>query len=103
MAETPKWRVQFRGGPRNDEIEEFDSPHDVPAEIAMDYVDANLQGSRPLRRIGHYRLAHNRVHMLWHVDHAKGAGTPIDIDAPEKDFESHVRPIEERPAARGRR
>lgn len=103
MAETPKWRVEFRGGPRNSEIETYDSPHDVPAEIELDYVDANLQGSKPLRRIGHYRLAHNRVHMLWHVDHAKGAGTAIDIEAPEEGFESHVRPTEDRPAARGRR
>ena len=102
-VETPKWRVEFRGGPRNSEIETYDSPHDVPAEIELDYVDANLQGSKPLRRIGHYRLHANRVHMLWHVDHAKGAGTPIDIEAPEEGFESHVRPTEDRAAGRTRR
>ena len=104
MAVEPQpWRVEFRGGPRNSEIETYPSPHDVPAEIELEYVDANLQGSKPLHRIGHYRLAHNRVHMQWHVDHAKGAGTPIDIETPEDGFESHVRPTEERPAARGRR
>jgi hypothetical protein len=102
-AETPKWRVEFRGGPLNSEVREFDSSHDVPAEIELEYVDANLQGRSPLQRIGHYRLSVNRVHMLWHVDHAKGAGTPIDIDAPETGFESHVRPTEDRAAGRGRR
>lgn len=102
MAETAaKWRIEFRGGPRNSEIAEYDSAHDVPAEIEMEYVDANLQGSRPLQRVGHYRLHANRVHMLWHVDHARGAGKPLDIETPEDGFEAHVRPDDSRnPRAR---
>lgn len=104
MATTGKpWRVEFRGGPRNSEVEEWPSSHDVPAEIEMTYVDANLQGSAPLERIGHYRLELNRVYMLWHVDHARGAGKRLDIDTPEDGFQAHERPREDRQAGRARR
>jgi len=97
------YRVEFRGGPRNAEIEEFASTADVPNEIPMSYVDANLQGRAPLERIGHYRRDGARPYLLWHVDHAKGAGTPIDVDTPETDFEAHTRPRETRQAGRAGR
>lgn len=97
------YRVEFRGGPRNAEIEEFASTADVPNEIEMDYVDANLQGSRPLQRVGHYRRDGAAPYLLWHVDHARGAGKPLDIDTPEDGFEAHQRPREDRQAARPRR
>ena len=102
MTQPTGWRVEFRGGPRNAEIESFPSVHELPHEIELEYVDANLQGSKPLTRIGHYRLESNRVFYTWHVDHAKGAGKPIDIDTPEDGFESHERPREDRAAGRRR-
>lgn len=92
--------VEFRGGPRNAEIETFADGSGFP-DIPMAYVDANLQGSKPLERTGTYRYDGN-YRYAWHVDHARGAGRPIDVETPESDLDvtDHVRPREGRPARR---
>ena len=94
--------VEFRGGPRNAEIEQYANDAAIPHEIEMAYVDANMQGSKPLERVGHYRYD-GAYRFAWHVDHARGAGRPIDVETPESDLDvtDHTRPREARPT-RGR-
>lgn len=93
--------VEFRGGPRNAEIETFADGAGFP-DIELAYVDANLQGNKPLERTGHYRYDGN-YRYCWHVDHAKGAGRAIDVEVPESDLDvvDSVRPRETRQARRG--